>query len=124
MTMRINGDTSGSYANHLLFGNGSSVASAANASGLSYFRNLRIAGNDFTSSGYAAMTMDILDLNSTSKNTTVRHLIGLAGNYNEIGLGSGLWLNTAAVTSVTFFMAITSTNFVGGSKFSVYGIKG
>ena len=124
MTMRVNGDTGGNYANHLLFGNGSSVSSAANATGLTYQRNFRVAGNDFTSSGYAAMVYDILDYSNTSKNTTSRHLIGLAGNYNEIGLGSGLWMNTAAVTSLTFFMAITATNFVGGTRFSLYGVKG
>jgi len=41
---------------------------------------------------------------------------------NNIALKSGLWVNTAAVTSISF--ANSSGDMVAGTRFSLYGIKG
>jgi hypothetical protein len=67
--------------------------------------------------------MDILDYGVTTKNTTMRALNG-GHEYNWIALASGVWMNTAAVTSITFNMPLTSANFVSGTRFSLYGIRG
>lgn len=122
LTVRLNGDTGSNYASHLLYGTGSSVASTASTT-QTYWRSLYTTGAGATANSFAAMSMDLLDYASTSKNTTMRALNG-SHSYNNIALASGLWMNTAAVTSVTFNMAITATNFVSGCRFSLYGVRG
>jgi hypothetical protein len=39
-----------------------------------------------------------------------------------VGLYSGAWYNTTALTSITLDQII-GTNFVSGSRFSLYGLK-
>ena len=121
--IRFNGDSSSSYANHQLYGNGSTVQSSAQTS-QTYIRNISSAGGTFTTNGFSAHILDILDFSSTSKNTTVRQLAGVVGNYNDVRLASGLWNSTSAVTSITLAQYITSTNFVSGTRLSLYGVKG
>jgi hypothetical protein len=119
--MQLNGDTTSSnYRYHSLLGDGSSVISF---SGTSMFLN-SINGNADTTGSFAPKVIDILDYAVTAKNTTTRTLNGKdsAGPEKRIILTSGLWVNTAAVTSVRIFPADTS--FIDGSRFSLYGIKG
>jgi hypothetical protein len=119
MRMWMNGDTGTNYSAHRLQGNGSSV----NAQDY--------LGNPFTYVGYyggstqAVATpsiIDILDYTNTSKNKTVRALSGIY-NSNEVALFSGLWVNTSAITSLTF-KDNANYQFNAGSRFSLYGIKG
>jgi len=119
---RFNADTGSSYAWHRLIGNGSSVSSSSGTS-QSYILNDATAGNTFTTNGFFPAVIDILDPYSTTKNTTTRTLIGGAGSYNAIQLNSGVWLNTASVTSFQL-LPLNSANFLTGSRFSLYGIKG
>jgi hypothetical protein len=72
---------------------------------------------------FTPFVIDILDPYSTTKNTTVRAISGVVGNENRIRIGSGLWVNTASLTSVTMF-STSGINLVSGSRFSLYGIKG
>lgn len=73
---------------------------------------------------YEGLVLDLLDAFEGTKNTTARWLGGSTftdfnGNFNgNIQLGSGLWLNTASLTSVTL-----STTFKSGSRFSIYGLR-
>jgi hypothetical protein len=132
--LRLNGDTGANYARHYLQGTGSAVQSDAVTSN-SYMYNLYAinAANDVSNS-FTAIVVDILDPFETTKNTTVRALSGVPGNENRIRLGSGLWMNTASVTSITFisdqggtsltFVEEGGANFVQYSRFSLYGIKG
>jgi hypothetical protein len=82
-----------------------------------------VAATNTTASAFGAGVIDILDAYSTTKNKTMRTLNGLSGGEVNIRVGSGLWRNTNAITSVTIFDA-DSTNLVTGSRFSIYGIKG
>ena len=67
------------------------------------------------------LILDVHDYASTSKNKTIRSLNGNDQNgAGDIYLTSGLWLSTAAVTSLTLF---TSANYLN-TTFSLYGIKG
>jgi len=66
--------------------------------------------------------LDILDAYSTTKNKTIRSLSGMTGGANNLQLYSGLWNNTAAISSLNIFPG--ATNFVAGSRFSLYGIRG
>ena len=117
LIMRFNADTGNNYNLHYLYGNGSSVASAYGTAPYVYVGQTISSG---LANQFATAVCDILDFGSTSKNTTIR---SLAGNQNSlIQLISGLWRNTAAVTSIT--LAGESYQLASGSRFSLYGVKG
>jgi hypothetical protein len=118
--MRWNADTATNYSWHLLYGNGSSVLSTAGATVNSMF-----VGNTGFSSNNApgVAVVDILDAYSTTKNKTFRSLFG-SRDANILGLSSGSWRNTNALTSITIFAAFGGANFTTSSRFSLYGIKG
>ena len=117
--VRINGDTGSNYSRHFLLGDGSSVSSGAGVSQTSMF-GPRFTASGATANAFGAGVIDILDPYSTTKNTTIRSLNGIS---ILIYLTSGSFLSTAAVSSVTLLPQVGS-NFVSGSRFSLYGIKG
>lgn len=119
MRMWMNGDTGTNYSAHRLQGNSSTVNSN------------EYLNNPFTYVGYyggsnqagaAPSIIDILDYTNTSKNKTIKAFTGI-GNQNEVALFSGLWMNTSAITSLTF-KDNNNYQFNAGSRFSLYGIKG
>jgi hypothetical protein len=119
---RFNGDsTSANYTRHYLYGDGSSAGSAASTSNAWLdFGPLEQGSNMF-----AVGVVDILDYADTNKNKTTRALAGRSGSANRlIELTSGVWLSTAAVSSLTLSEAFFGQNLLTGSRFSLYGIKG
>lgn len=115
--MRINGDTGSNYANHYIEGNGASVS----ASGFSATDKIYFPAEGHNTQPYAGI-VDIHDYVSTTKNKTVRAFDGFDANGSgQVGLMSGLWINTAAVNSVTF---VLQSNFSTDTTFALYGIKG
>jgi hypothetical protein len=116
--VQFNSDTGSNYRFHLLFGNGSSVASATGTN--TFIETYRAAGNTATANEFGASVVDILDAFSTSKNTVTRGLGGLTSDPG-IFLSSGLWLNTASLTSITLS---SGSSFLTNSRFSLYGLKG
>jgi hypothetical protein len=117
--IRFNGDTASNYAVHFIYGNGSIVQSASGTSATAIV-NYPFAGSGYTANAFGVYVMDILDAFSTTKNKTIRQLSALSNT--EIQLVSGLWINTASLTSITLTSA--SGDLVAGSRFSLYGIKG
>lgn len=124
--IRFNGSSSG-YGQHFLIGDGSSataIGSVSNAqiripaSGLS--------SNASNSSRFGVSIIDIHDYASTTKNKVTRSFAGcesnIASTEYRTALGSGLWINTAAINSITFLP--DSTAFASGTTFALYGIKG
>lgn len=128
VSLRINGDTGSSYAYHYLRGSGSAVASAGAASQTSVIELLSQGAGTTTSGVFGAGIVDILDYSSTSKYKTVKSLngsdlnAGYSGSYGYVSLVSGLWMNTAAVTSLLFYPA-SGTAFTQYSQFALYGVK-
>jgi hypothetical protein len=123
LNVRFNGVSTSSYAWHYLNGNGSSVSSAASASATFMLGPLTTASSS-AANLFGAGVIDILDFASTSKNTTMRSLNGMAvPTVNQIRLSSGFYNNTGAVTSVGL-TPNAGSNFVTGSRFSLYGIRG
>jgi hypothetical protein len=118
----LNSDTGSNYSWHFMRGNGSGTTATAGASDNMMEVN-RIPGSLITASIFGGIVIDILDYKNTNKYTTIRALGGFDGNGSgEIFVNSGLWQNTAAVTSITF------TNSGGRtiqqySSFALYGIK-
>jgi hypothetical protein len=119
----FNGDTGGNYSWHTLAGNGSGAYSEGQTS-QSYITTNSFAGNGSTTGDFGAIILDIFDYANTSKNTTTRLMGGHTSDLGrQIRFESGLWFNTAAVTTVQF-KGYSSLNYVVGSRFSLYGIKG
>jgi hypothetical protein len=126
LTLRFNADSGSNYAYHMLVGGGAGTVSA-----LGYTGQSRIAisdqpqDGDFAANIFAPFVCDIHDYISSTKNKTVRSFCGKNGgaaSYMEkVSLMSGVWLNTNAVTSITL---VSDANWVAGSTFSLYGIKG
>jgi hypothetical protein len=117
---QLNGATSFTY--HNLSGNGSAVT----ANGAATPQNAYIGFfNDGMSQTYPNVVItDIIDYASTTKNKTIRSFFGNDRNAGggSVGLMSNLWVNTAAVNSIS--IKSTGSNFTTASTISLYGIKG
>jgi hypothetical protein len=111
---RFNESISG-YNVHYLYGNGTSVLSAS----FTALDIIATINTQTTTGAFSVLVMDVLDAYSTTKNKVTRHFSGAA---SEVGLGSNLWQNTAAVSSMEWF--IPGKNLAIGSRFSLYGIRG
>lgn len=127
--IRLNSDTGSNYAKHRLFGDGSSASADGNSS-IDYMETG--TGTFATSNAtntFGVAIIDILDYTNTNKNTTIRSLNGsdvngtVGGTGGRVGLTSGLWMNTNAVTSILIYPAFGS-QFNQYSHFALYGIKG
>jgi hypothetical protein len=117
MLIRINGATGSVYAKHALTFNGS-VASINQTS--IYLDNALVSNS--IANAVASGIVDILDYASSTKNTTIRALLGGVADQNHIFLASGLYNATTAVSTLAFISA--SGNFQTTSRFSLYGIRG
>lgn len=124
ISLRFNGVTSASYSWHGLFGfDGGSVV-AENEINATFISLEGIAGDGSTAGDFGGVVLDILDYTNTSKNKTTRALLGHRDSTGaRVKLASGLFNNTSAISSITLGMA-NGGNFITGSRFSLYGIKG
>jgi hypothetical protein len=121
--VRLNSDTGNNYANHNLYGDGSTVAAFATTSQPEMYGQ-RVSGSDSASSIFGTFVIDLLDYANTNKNSVIRNLGGFDSNgFGRIYFNSGLWLNTAAVTSITIFPG-SGSSIDQYSSFALYGIKG
>lgn len=125
-SIRLNGDTTdANYASHHIGGDGGSVFVYGSASGPVYLPNC-FPYSDQAANIMGVLLIDINDYASTTKYKTIRNYCGIATNsgvsVGAINLGSGLWENTNAVTSLT--ISGIGVNFTTTSVFALYGIKG
>lgn len=121
INVQLNGVTSASYAWHSIRAlMPSTVQSTAASSTTSATMALFVGGNGATGN-FGAGVIDFLDAYSSTKNTTMRCLFGHTTTDARIGLNSGLFNNTAAMTQVN--LATNGSGFAVGSRFSLYGIK-
>jgi len=122
--LQFNSDTGSNYADHYLRGNGSTVSSSAD-SNQTDITLLHLPAANNSADIFGAMVIDILDFSSASKNTTTKTFSGVNGAAEFVYLQSGLYVNTAAITSLNMFCLFgTSPEFGTNSRFSLYGIKG
>ena len=119
--IRLNGSTT-NYSAHGIRGTGSAVGSYATTGFTSINKEKVFVGNSNTANIFGAAIVDILDPFSTTKNTTVRTVTGFTAASSRVGLSSGAFYSTAAITSITLFPEAES--ILAGSRFSLYGIKG
>jgi len=120
LSVRYNSDTGSNYSLHRLEGNGTTIASAGG--GPYTLIEINDGMSDDTVAGeFGATIIDILDYASTTKYKTQRAFSGSTTDAKRVGLYSGLWMNMAAITSITL---IGDYAFSTPSRFSLYGIKG
>ena len=121
--MRVNGDTGANYTYHTIYGDGSTVTSDG-GTGSTVTDYIYEPSALVTASVFGTSIFDILDYTSTTKNKTIRMIGGYDANgAGRVNLTSSLWLNTSAITSLTFLNS-SNNNFVQYSHFALYGIKG
>ena len=126
ITFYFNADTTyTNYRSHWLRGNGASAsASQIQSSGYNIYTGTIASGHSSQASMFGAQIIDILDYANTNKYKTVRTLDGDDLNSAEglVGLYSGLWMSTSAVSGLTF-QVTNGANFAQYSQFALYGIK-
>ena len=113
--LRFNSDTGNNYSETLLLGSGSSAITGrgSNISGLVH---------NYTDSAIASATTSILNYsNSTTYKTTLTRWNATSSSDPYTAAYVGLWRNTAAITSITVFVASGTMSI--GSTFTLYGIK-
>ena len=127
--VRFNSDTATNYSYHGLDTyQGASAAIEAFGGASSTYAFAGIMPNSaLLSNMFNATVIDILDYANTNKYKTTRSLSGYDMNgattgYNYLGLYSGSWRSTSAVSTITLLGA--SDNFAQYSSFALYGIKG
>ena len=129
--MQFNTDTASNYSLHRLLGyanlseNGTSAASLASQTYMQCgYTTGGTAGG--TTNMFGAQVTDILDYADTNKFKTIRTLGGYDSNtdtgYRSIGIHSGNWRSTSAVTSIKLFPETDTWSQY--SSFALYGIKG
>ena len=125
LKVEYNSDTGNNYARHLLGGDGAATFVDSVASTTARAGARVISSNAGNPNVFTAYVIDILDYANTNKYTTTRTLGGFdtnAASFQEIVLGSFLWSNTAAITTIKLLLG--SANFTEYSQFALYGIKG
>jgi hypothetical protein len=120
LAIQFNGDTASNYALHELYGSGATAGAIGTADTV-------FASAGFTpgSTHPGIAIVDILDYKNTSKYTTTRTIWGhdVNGSGGYVGMSSGLWENTNAITSIKLYHT-NSNNFNTYSSFALYGIRG
>ena len=125
--LTFNGDSSSIYTSHQLLGDGSTAQSNVT---LNFSSMLLGDGNYGTTTGgtFGVGVADILDYANTNKFKTVRHISGsdingtIASYGGRVGLSSGVWRSTTAITSITL-VSNSLINFAQYSSYALYGVK-
>jgi hypothetical protein len=120
VVMRFNGVSTANYHSHVLRGTGSAASGGASTG-----RTSLLLHDDHTNTtNPCALVCDILDYSSTVKTKTIRSLFGYDNNGSgQVGLYSGFYNSTDAITSITLIDAYGG-NIRSGGRFALYGIKG
>lgn len=116
---QVNSDTASNYTWHQLQGDG-----ASNSVYASNPTNTPPWGLNVSNATYPMVSIiDFLDYADTNKFKTVRTISGNPGPNSRsyrVGLYSGAWRSTSAITSITLY----NSNIQANSHFALYGIKG
>jgi len=126
LVARFNGDSTTSYfAGHRLTGDGANAAAGAYSTDNAIILS-NGAGTNALANAPTIGIIDILDYSNTSKNKTLRMLFGYdtngagtGNNYQGVGMQSGLWMSTSAITSIV----MTSATLNQYSSFALYGVR-
>lgn len=120
--IQVNGVTSEVYTFHNLEADGGSIGSGRSPS----IPNNRFAidaltGATSSAGQFGATIFRIYDFSSSTKNTTFAGKGGKPLGNNTVKIASGLFNNTAAITSIKIEC---QASLAENSRFSIYGIRG
>jgi hypothetical protein len=128
--LRFNGDTASNYWWHEMWTDGGGVTAggtqSVSTSGTAT-THIKTGYHGRISSDFRGLgVFNIMDYANTSKNKVAHGLTGFNSNYTSTGTDyvlhrSGVWLNTSAITSITFYT--DNGNLDTGTIISLYGIK-
>jgi hypothetical protein len=127
-SVQFNSDTGSNYSTHYLRGLGSGGGDSGGTANTTYMVMSDGMWGTSTGGTFGVSIIDVLDYANTSKYKTAKALSGtdyngvIAGYGGFVGLLSGSWRNTNAITSITF--TSTDGNLNTYSSFALYGIKG
>lgn len=120
---RINGDTTTSYSNTRLWGNGTSAQSSRETT----VNFIQLDDNLISSTYFSLATVDLFSYAGSTYKTILSELsTDRNGAADSIALRRvGLWRNTAAVTSVAVLANLydAAGRFAIGTTATLYGIK-
>lgn len=123
LAITFNSISTSTYTFHILYGEGSGSGGAGGYVSQSRTEIASMMASGGMVNNFGAFISTILDYSNTSKNTTIKSISGNDQNGSGvITLSSGLWINTAAITSITLDQPI-STSFVEHTTVSLYGVK-
>jgi hypothetical protein len=121
MNIYFNGSTTAVYDRISLSGNGSAVSSASATNQSEIFAG-RVSANDYTANTFGNTEIYIPNYTGSSNKSVSFDSVSEQNATTAFAvLIAGLWKNTAAITSVTLFIA--GANFAQYSTATLYGIK-
>lgn len=125
--LRFNGDSNANYCSHYLYGAGAGGGvSGSNVNSSVIFFD-QMVGNNEAANIFSSHVVSILDYRAPSKFRVVRSFGGYdingtpGGNTGFAWMGSGAWLNTNAISSIT---VLSNSAFVQHSAVALYGVVG
>lgn len=126
LQMRVNGQTSANYSRHALFGGSSNNIPQSTASTANTSINIGLfPGGNESANIFGGGIIDILDYSSSDKYKSVKAFAGATyGSYGARLSSGASFLNLNAITSLNFDHYDTTSSFVAGTRFSLYGIRG
>jgi hypothetical protein len=119
LKLNYNSDTGSNYSRTILTGNGSAASSTRETSQASLLVNTN--GNLDTVLGQNTTIINIVNYSNSSAFKTTLSRSGRAANGTDAIVG--LWRNTGAITRIDIANTGSSTFFLSGSTFTLYGIK-
>tara|TARA_R110000824_G_scaffold227607_1_gene415445 strand:- start:527 stop:1069 length:543 start_codon:yes stop_codon:yes gene_type:complete len=126
--IRFNGDTGSNYSTRRIHASGSNLygQSAASEAYMFLNKNQTVAGDTADSSVYSYGRLTIYDYLHANKNTTISEdwstLLGDL-SYGHCDRVTGVWDNTAALTTIVIEETQGSYNVKRESTVTLYGIK-
>jgi hypothetical protein len=122
--IRFNSDAGANYGRHRLMAYlGNNVISGGSGGQDSMYITEAAAVSQNAANIFADIITDIIDPFETTKSKTIRSLSGMyASGWQSIELWSGFWNSTNAITTIAL-SPVVGTNFVSGSRFSLYGMR-
>lgn len=123
MRIRFNGDTSSIYNNHQIIGQNGAISLGSDSNqAYTAFYNV-VPGGGSTANIFGVGIIDLYDYATTSRRKTLRCFAGVDNNGGGyVTVGSGSWMSTSAVTSITLYLPVNS--FTSDTRFALYGKTG
>jgi hypothetical protein len=116
--LRFNSDTATNYSTTYLSGNGTSALSSRASSSSSI---LAESGSGFSTANPGIVIVDVFSYsNATTYKTALCRWSTTTSSTGTIGASVGLWRSTSSISSLVI---TSSQEFIGGSTFTLYGIK-